>query len=198
LLSAVDYAQSPIWLRVLPAVAILWRVWIQNYLWDGTQLHWREADNIPPAARFISSPYNFEAHYARKHTTQWGSDSMHLRATCEDDIPPVITHVETISDPVADGAAPPKTHAVQRRGLWPGTHIVDIGFLDGERLVESQAHDDVALLGPTRNISSSMGPSDTRFVRLARPVWAGRHPSRTARIPSSRWRARPRTVGAAI
>jgi transposase len=55
----------------MPAVAILRRVWIQNYLWDGTQLQWREADNIPPTARFLSSPYDAEAHYARKHTTQW-------------------------------------------------------------------------------------------------------------------------------
>jgi transposase len=30
-----------------------------------------EADNIPPAAQFIGSPYDLEAHDARKHTTQW-------------------------------------------------------------------------------------------------------------------------------
>ena len=56
LLAAVDHADAPPWLREVPAVATLRRVWIQNYQWDGTQLHWREADNIPPAARFISSP----------------------------------------------------------------------------------------------------------------------------------------------
>lgn len=71
LLSAVDHAEAPPWLREIPALALLRRVWIQNYQWDGTQLHWREANNIPPAAQFISSPYDSEAHYARKHTTQW-------------------------------------------------------------------------------------------------------------------------------
>jgi transposase len=57
LLAAIDHPEAPPWLREMPAVAILRRVWLQNYWWDATQLHWREADNIPPAAQFISSPY---------------------------------------------------------------------------------------------------------------------------------------------
>jgi transposase len=70
LLAAIDHPDAPPWLREIPAVAILRRVWMQNYWWDGTQLHWREVNNIPPAAQFISSPYDSEAHNARKHTTQ--------------------------------------------------------------------------------------------------------------------------------
>jgi transposase len=71
LLSTVDQADPPPCLREVPAVAILRRVWIPHDLWDGTQLRWREADNIPPAAPCISSPDDAEAHYARKHTTPW-------------------------------------------------------------------------------------------------------------------------------
>lgn len=151
LLSAVDHADTPPWLREVPAVVILRRVWIQNYLWDGTQLQWREAGNIPPAAQFISSPYDAEAHYARKYTTQWVGYKVHLTESCEDDLPHLITHVETTSGPAADGTATPKIHeALRQRGLLPGTHIVDTGFLDAELLVESQAHYGVDLLGPTR------------------------------------------------
>jgi transposase len=62
LLAAVDHPDAPPWLRAVPAVAILRRVWRQNYWWDGSPLQWREADNIPPAARFISSPDAPEAH----------------------------------------------------------------------------------------------------------------------------------------
>jgi transposase len=151
LLSAVDHAEAPPWLREIPAVAILRRVWIQNSQWDGTQLHWREAHNIPPAAQFISSPYDSEAPYARKHTTQWVGYKVHLTETCDDDLPHLITHVETVIGPAADGAATPKIHeALQQRSLLPGTHIVDTGFLDAGLLVESQEHDGVDLLGPTR------------------------------------------------
>jgi hypothetical protein len=50
-----------------------------------------------------------------------------------------------------DGAAPPKIHAaLPQRGLLPGTHLVDIGLLDAELLVENREHDGVDLLGPTR------------------------------------------------
>jgi transposase len=151
LLAAIDHADAPPWLREVPAVALLRRVWLQNYWWDGTQLHWRQADNIPPAAQFLSSPYDAEAHDARKHTTQWVGYKVHLTETCEDDLPHLITHVETTIGPAADGAVTPRIHAaLQQRGLLPGTHIVDTGFLDAELLVESPKHYGVDLLGPTR------------------------------------------------
>jgi transposase len=151
LLAAVDHPDAPPYLREVPAVAVLRRVWIQNYLWDGTQLRWREADNIPPAAQFISSPYDAEAHYARKHTTQWVGYKVHLTETCEDDLPHLITHVETTIGPAADGAVTPQIHAaLQQRDLLPGTHIVDTGFLDADLLVESRDDYGVDLLGPTR------------------------------------------------
>jgi transposase len=151
LLAALDHAEAPLWLREVSAVAIMRRVWMQNYWWDGTQLHWREADNIPPAARFISSPYDPAAHYARKHITQWVGYKVHLTETCDDDLPHLITNVETTIGPTADGAATPRIHAaLQQRGLLPGTHIVDTSFLDAELLVDSQEHYDVDLLGPTR------------------------------------------------
>jgi transposase len=151
LLSAIDHPHAPPWLCHVPAVGVLRRVWIQNYLWDGTQLQWREADNIPPAAQFISSPYDPEAHYARKHTTQWVGYKVHLTETCDDDLPHLITNVETTIGPAADGAATPKIHtALQQRGLLPSTHIVDTGFLDAELLVASPDDYGVDLLGPTR------------------------------------------------
>jgi transposase len=151
LLAAIDQPEAPSWLREVPAVVILRRVWIQNYWWDGPQLRWREADNIPPAARFISSPYDAEAHYARKHTTQWVGYKVHLTETCEDDLPHLITHVATTPGPTADGAATPQIHAaLEQRGLLPGTHIVDTGFLDADLLVDSRDNYNVDLLGPTR------------------------------------------------
>jgi hypothetical protein len=47
--------------------------------------------------------------------------------------------------------ATPKIHAaLQRRGLPPGTHIVDTGFLDAELLVEGRDNYGIDLLGPPR------------------------------------------------
>jgi len=151
LLAAIDHPDAPPWLREVPAVTILRRVWIQNYWWDGSQLQWREADNIPPAAQFISSPYDAEAHYARKHTTQWVGYKVHITETCEDDLPHLITNIDTTPGPTADGAVTPQIHAtLEQRGLLPGTHIVDTGFLDADLLVDSRRDYGVDLLGPTR------------------------------------------------
>jgi transposase len=150
-LAAVDHPDAPPWLREVPAVGILRRVWLHNYGWDGTQLRWREADNIPPAARFLSSPYAPEAHDARKHTTQWVGYNVHITETCEDDRPHLITPIETTPGPTADGATTPTIHAaLQQRSLLPSSNIVDTGVLDAELLVESRDHDGVDLLGPTR------------------------------------------------
>jgi transposase len=151
LLAAVDHPDAPPWLRELPAIAVLRRVWLQNYWWDGTRLRWRETGNIPPAAQFISSPYDVDAHDARKYTAQWVGYNVHLTETCEDEAPHLITHVETMSGPTADGAATPTIHAaLQQRGLLPSTHIVDTGFLDADLFVKSRDDYGVDLLGPTR------------------------------------------------
>ena len=151
LLATIDHAEAPSWLREVPAVAILRQIWMQNYWWDGAQLHSREADHIPLAAQCISSPYDSEAPYARKHTTPWVGYQGHLTETCEDELPHLITNVDTMIDPASDGAATPKIHAaLQQRDLLPATHIVDTGFLDAELMVESREHYGVDLLGPTR------------------------------------------------
>jgi transposase len=148
---AGDHPDAPPWLREIPAVAILRRVWIQNYWWDGTQLHWREADNIPPAAQFISFPFDVAAHYAHKYTTQWVGDKVHITETCEDDLPHLITHIDTTPGPTADGAVTPQIHAtLEQRVLLPGTHIVGTGLMDADLLVKSRDAYGVDLLGPTR------------------------------------------------
>jgi transposase len=71
----------------------------------------------PPAAQFISSPNDLEAHDAREHTTPWVGYKVPFTETCEDDLPDLITRVETTSDPGADGAATPTIHdAMLQRG----------------------------------------------------------------------------------
>jgi transposase len=124
---------------------------MQHDGWDGSQLQWREADNIPPAARFISSPYDAEAHDARKHTTQWVGDKGHRTETWEDDLPHLSTHIDTTPGPTADGAATPQIHAArEQRGLLPGGPIVDTGVLDADLFVKSRDDSGVDLRGPTR------------------------------------------------
>jgi transposase len=152
LLDAIAAPDAPVWFRELPALAILRRVWVQNFYIQEERLQWRTEElGVPPAARFISSPYDLEAHLAKKRSTQWVGYKLHLTETCDDDLPPIITHVETSAGPVADGAATPRVHeALAQRDLLPGMHIVDTGYLDAALIVSSQTDYQVDLIGPTR------------------------------------------------
>jgi hypothetical protein len=73
-----------------------------------------EADGIPPATHFVSSPHDHDAHLAKKGSTCWVGYKVHLTETCEDDAPNLITHVETTPAPVTRSALTCRT------GSWCG------------------------------------------------------------------------------
>lgn len=154
LLATIYADPAATWLHTIPAVDILRRVWLQNYVHTGEgQVRWRraEVEGIPPSERFLSSPHDLDARYSRKYTTSWIGYKVHLTETCEPNSPNLITHVETTPATTADGAVTPRVHAaLQAKGLLPTTHLVDTGYLDAELLVQSQRDYGVDLLGPTR------------------------------------------------
>ncbi len=152
LLTALNASDAPGWLREICAVQTLRRVWIQNYTWTmHASLRWRTNEELPPAAQFISSPYDLNAHDRQKRTTSWVGYKVHLTESCEDDLPHLITHVETTTAPIADDAVTPTIHAaLAQRDLLPSVHLVDTGFIDAELLVESDKQYAIDLLGPMR------------------------------------------------
>jgi hypothetical protein len=64
LLQARHAPGAPPWLREVPAAAMLRLVWLQNSTRTDTEVRWRAEQDIPPAARFISSPYDEDVHLA--------------------------------------------------------------------------------------------------------------------------------------
>src|SRR4051812_21490105 len=66
LLDALFDPTAPQWLRHVPAVEILRQVWVQNYQRIDDAVGWRSCENIPPASRYIGSPYDEEAHDSKK------------------------------------------------------------------------------------------------------------------------------------
>ncbi len=151
LLHALFESDTPSWLVEVPAVEILRRVWLQNYQWSEGQLGWRSWENIPPAALYISSPYDLDAHYSKKRTTSWVGFKVHLTETCEKDSPHLITHVETTTAPVSDDARTATIHeGLKQKELLPDQHIVDTGYVDAQLLHRSQQEYGIDLVGPTR------------------------------------------------
>jgi transposase len=152
LLAAAYGPGSPSWLAEVPAVETLRRVWLQQFAIDAGRVNWRtEAEGIPPASQFISSPYDVEARYGKKRSTSWVGYKVHLTETCEDDAPHLIVHVATTPAPVADGEVTPAVHeALRRSDLLSGKHIADTAYVDAELLVDSRQQYGVDLIGPTR------------------------------------------------
>jgi transposase len=151
LLDLLFAPEAPAWLRQIPAVEMLRRIWLQNYHRMPEGIEWRESDAIPPAAIFVNSPFDADAHLARKRTTQWVGYKVHLTETCQEDQPPLITQVQTTAGCVADGEVTADIHrALQKKELLPRPHIVDTGYLDAALLVSSRRDFGVELLGPTR------------------------------------------------
>lgn len=151
LLDALFDPSAPDWLRQVPAVEILRKVWVQNYQRVNTVVRWRASEDLPPASRYISSPYDEEAHYSKKRSTQWEGYKVHLTETCEAHLPLIVTHVETTAAPISDDAMTTAIHSgLDRKQLLPDEHIVDTGYVDAKLLVESQRDYQVNLVGPTR------------------------------------------------
>lgn len=165
LLAAVDAPTALAWLRETPALMTLRQVWLQQYQLVDGEVHWRATENIPPASIFTSSPYDRDAHYAKKRSTQWVGYKVHLTETCDADVPNLITHVETTPAPVADGEVTAQIHAaLTQRDLLPQDHVVDTGNLDAALLVSSRAAYQVELVGPTRSDYHWQVREDTGFA----------------------------------
>lgn len=81
LLDAIFATATPFWLRQIPAVETLRRVWVQQYYCCDQGIRWRTVEEIPPASTMVSSPHDLDAHYSKKHTTSWVGYKVHLSET---------------------------------------------------------------------------------------------------------------------
>jgi len=151
LAAALDPA-APGWLRQVPAVETLRRIWVQQFYLSAEGVPWRTAEHgIPPSSIFLSSPYDIDAHLGRKRTTKWIGYKAHLTETCDEGKPHLITHVQTMAAPVADAEATTPAHtALRDKGLLPAMHLVDTGYLDAGFLVATRRDFGIDLAGPAR------------------------------------------------
>jgi len=150
LLSDLFDEAAPAFLREIPAVNILRRVWVQNYRSDDGQLHWREPSDIPPATLFINSPYDQEARYGKKYSTRWTGYKVHLTETCEADQPHLLIHVATTPAPESDVSMTEVIQAdLQEAQMLPSQHLLDTGYINADVLVKSQQRFGIKVISPT-------------------------------------------------
>jgi transposase len=135
----------------LPAVRILHQTWLQQYhaVAAGQAMRWRDAKDLPPSAQRLHSPYDTDARYGSKRTTNWLGYKAHLTETCDEERPHLITHVLTTPATTPDFDAPAQIYAaLAQKQLLPAEHLLDAGYVDGGLLVESQTQHQVTVIGP--------------------------------------------------
>ncbi len=164
LLRAVLAPETPAFLKALPAVQILWQVWLQQYEQVDEQVRWRTTGNVPPGERMINSPYDPAARFSRKRQTTWTGYKVHLTESCDDDLPHLITHVETTPATEPDCQTLPKLHtALAAKALLPAEHVVDGGYVAIDHVISSRHDHTIDLFGPMRPDSSWQARQQTGY-----------------------------------
>ena len=156
LLDAVYSPDAPDYLRGVPAVDVLRRVWVQHFYVDHDayvdvgRLRWREQKSFPPSSLMVASPYDLDVRYSQKRGQEWKGYKVHLTETCEPDRPHLITHVATTAATDQDVTALEAIHdGLDARGLLPTEHLADGAYLSADELVKGRARG-VEMVGPMR------------------------------------------------
>lgn len=166
LLRAIDDPAAPVWLRQIPAVITLRQVWIQQYFPGAQGPVWRTAKEhgFSAAPVGIHSPYDPQARYSEKRARSWVGYKVHLTETCDQELPRLITQVETTIAPVPDSEALPVIQAdLAQRQLLPAEQLADAGYVTARRLVSS-SQQQIDLCGPPRSDSAWQARAGTGFA----------------------------------
>ena len=142
---------APEYLRSLPAVQTLRQCWIAQFWMDNGVLRWRHAGNLPPAPNRIDSPYDTEARYCVKRSTEWVGYKIHLTEMCSPGSPHLITNVETTNAHSPDAAHVARCQdELASRGLLPSRQFVDGSYMGSQIALESRRLHNVELIGPVK------------------------------------------------
>jgi transposase len=154
LLRAVHAADAPPDLRARPALLALCTIWLQQY-YGPHDLRWRTADDLPPHAQRLTSPYELEARFATKRDMSWTGYKVQLTETCDDDTPHLITNVETTPATTNDVEMIETIHRhLAAHDVLPAEHLVDSGYVAADVLVACQQEPAIDLVGPALPDSS--------------------------------------------
>jgi transposase len=149
LLQAVEAATDLPWLREVPAVQTLRRVWAEQYTDPPGPLRWRAVQERVPSAALTASPYDVEARYSTKRGLAWIGYKVHLTETCDDGQPHLMTGVMTTPATTPDCVMGPLIQDdLATRDLVPSMHLLDGGYVDADLLVTAQTLHQIDVVGP--------------------------------------------------
>jgi transposase len=140
-------ADRPEWAG-LEALAVLGKIWEQQYVEVEGRLAWRPGSELPPPRERLNSPFDVAARAARKRQTQWIGYKVHLTETCDEAFPYLVTQVQTSQSTELDhDALPAIQERLAERNMQPKQQLVDAGYVSATTLTDSKLRH-IELLGP--------------------------------------------------
>lgn len=166
LLDAIYAPQAPKALRLILAIQILRRVWIQQYKHTPDHgLSWRDHDDLPPNSKLIASPHDEETRMTRHKERYWNGYAVVMTETCDAGLPNIVTHVTVVKATTPDVKVTGEIHAaLAKKGALPGTHYMDGGFVDADVLVNSQQTYGLKVVAPAHTDSSWQKHENTGYA----------------------------------
>jgi transposase len=151
LLEKIWLDSTPHYLRSLPAVEVLRQCWVKQFWMDDGVVRMRHAGNLSPSPLRVDSPYDTEARYGIKRTTEWIGYKVHFTEVCSPSMPHLITNVDTTS-----AHAPDSEHLARgqdelaRHDLLPARQLVDGSYIGSQLILESRKKHGIELIGPVK------------------------------------------------
>ena len=168
LLERLQVPDAPPAARDLPAVQALRLILIQQFYRSdgqtGQEVTWREEEKnggygLPPGRARIVSPYDLDARYGEKRGKGWLGYKAHYTETVSDPAgddpatgrpahPDIITGAQTTHAAIPDVKMTTPVHdQLAQRGLAPGEHAVDSGYVSADELIAARERG-ITLIGP--------------------------------------------------
>ena len=211
---------APGWLRELPAVQALRRIWTRQScreVTDGRQeVRRREklpgGDGLPPARAQLISPYDPGARYGVKRDHGWAGYKVRFTETCDapgqgpapgkdrGDRPNLITAVATTEATVTDIAMTTPIHEqLGSRGLLPGEHLAGSGYPSAELIVHTARTFGITLVSPMLLDSSAQARAGAGYDKAAFSIdFDARQATCPQGTPSSSWTPCRKNEGEAV
>ena len=196
LLEQVFGPGAPGWLRELPAVQALRRIWIQQFYREVTggrqEVRRREklpeGEGLPPGRDCLISPYDLDARYSVKRDHGWGGYKARFTETCDPpgagpsasrtanagpqegrgDRPNLITAVATTEATAGDAAMTTPIHQqLADRDLLPGEHLAGSGYPSAELIVHAARVFGITLVSPLLLDNSAQARAGAGYDKAA-------------------------------
>ena len=133
----------------MPAVRILELTWAQQYRHVEGHVQRLTPKEMVPVSEWYRSPYDPEVRYGRKRDFDWIGYKVHLTECCDDDLPHLVTQVETAPATQQDHHALQAIQAeLADKHLLPQQHLVDAGYISAKRILQSRDQHAIELVGP--------------------------------------------------